>query len=267
MRAFTRGARLVVASIILVFAACRQDDNTLAGPKRVSPKAQRDAVPAEAPDEELTSTTIVTNPAEITGSFIQDVINLRFAAGTSQVDRQTAVNAVGGTVVGGMPFDDGGKGIYYVQLPSDTTNQRIFTAMDTLAHYPQVVMASPDMRGGVHPLYLKPDFGSGMHPSDWHLSPDSAFGHGHRRNWALDAIDAPNAWGCATGSSSTKVAVIDMGLHRSGFVAANVADTAHVFSYSFAHGSLISSALGARGDSTSQMSGVAWNVGMLFLWR
>lgn len=263
MRTFDGRARLVIVSLLVAIGACRQDDNTLAGPKRPAPKAQRDVVPDEAPDEALTLTTLVTNPSKIAGSFIQDVIEVRFAAGAPPADRLAAVNAVGGTVVGGLPFGDGVEGIYYIQLPADSTNERIFAAIDTLTQYPQVVTASPEMRGNVVPLYLKPDFGTGMRPSDWHLSPDSAFGHSTRRNWALDAINAPNAWGCATGSFTTKVAVIDMGLHRTGLVAPNVVDTSRLFSYSFAHGGWVSSIIGAHGDSASQMSGVAWNVGLL----
>jgi hypothetical protein len=86
----------------------------------------------------------VENPSHIAGKFVRDIVLIRFVEGTSQELRQAAVDAVGGRVIGGMPFVEM-EGAYYIQLPTDPTNERVFRAINTLESLPQIENALPDI--------------------------------------------------------------------------------------------------------------------------
>jgi len=105
-------------------------------------------VPASAPDFLpdwiFSESNWVESPSHIPGKFVRDIVIVRFVAGASQKLRQAAVDAVGGRVIGGMPFV-GMEGAYYILLPTDPTNDRVFRAINTLESLPQIENALPDI--------------------------------------------------------------------------------------------------------------------------
>jgi hypothetical protein len=117
------------------------------------------------------SSNWVTNTTQIAGMFVKDLVLIRFVAGATQQQRQEAVDRIGGTVVGGVPFYGGVEGVYYVQLPADPTNERVFAAIDTLNAQPQVENALPDLILDEDFAYRTPVDGTGMRRADWHLDP------------------------------------------------------------------------------------------------
>ena len=76
-------------------------------------------------------------------------------------------------------------------------------------------------------------------------------------------IDAPSAWGCSTGDSTTQIAVIDHGFrdppdlyanaHRTLTYALDPPDTA-------THGLIVTGVFAAKGNDSTGISGVMWNV-------
>jgi hypothetical protein len=126
----------------------RPDDagNTaVAGP--VSQGKGRQVVPARAPDTVpawiYDDSSIVRVPDRRPDPFVKDLIAVLFAPSASQAQRQAAIDAVDGTVVGGARLN-GVDGLYLVSLPRDTTHSRLFQAMVTLKAMPGVVSAQPD---------------------------------------------------------------------------------------------------------------------------
>ncbi len=141
-------------------------------------------VPMSAPDSVpnwLRAPSLwVTNAARVSGRFVRDLVLVRFIQDATQVQRQNAIDLVSGTVVGGVPFE-GMEGVYYVQVPPDSTNERVFSAIAALQSLGQVEDALPDLVSSDEFGYLRPNDGAGMQRADWRLNPDSAFGQPRRR--------------------------------------------------------------------------------------
>jgi len=75
--------------------------------------------------------------------FARNLILLTFREDASQAQRQQAVDAVGGVVIGGTPAGRGG--FYYVRIKDDGTSRPLFRATAQLRAMPQVDLASPDL--------------------------------------------------------------------------------------------------------------------------
>ncbi len=195
----TNLARRVVPILMVASMACDEDPvrptrrNTIPDIARPStttvPEHAPDSVPAWLYDAALW----VTDTSRYSVPFVRDIVVIRFVAGATQQERQDAVDAVGGTVVGGVPFA-GMEGSYYASLAPDSTNQAMFVAIDTLRAMPQVDDAMPSLIITDGFAYRRPNDGLGLRREDWRLSPDSAFGDPSRATWALEAINAPYAW-------------------------------------------------------------------------
>jgi hypothetical protein len=101
-------------------------------------------VPAFAPDTVppgwLDDANLTTDARSLY-SFVRDVVVVLFRRGTSQPERADAVRSVSGEVVGGMRMDSV-DGVYYVRLPRDSTNDRVFQAIRTLERHQAVRAAS-----------------------------------------------------------------------------------------------------------------------------
>jgi hypothetical protein len=112
-------------------------------------ESRRPSVPPVPPDSEpgyLYADSSLTRDARWPGApFMRDVVLMRFAQRASQQERQAAVEAVHGTVIGGYPFPLPPKeGMYLIRLPRDTTNDRLFAAITVLKALPQVDWAAPN---------------------------------------------------------------------------------------------------------------------------
>lgn len=201
------------------------------------------------------------NSAKIPGVYMKDLLLVLFRKGVAQADRQAAIDLVGGEVIGGervLRYD----GLYFVALPSDSTGARLLHARDALEALPQVEAASVNYAFAAEPTYLAPNDGAyGNYGKGWKISPDSADGS----NWALEAINAPMAWGCTTGSGSPPIAVVDFGFHKTGhpdtdsmrvLTPAGTWDAVHD---SLDHGTKVLSVLGARGDNAKGLTGMMWD--------
>ena len=143
-------------------------------------------------------------------------------------------------------------------------------AITALRRQPDVLYAEPN-------YILKAD---STFPNDEHLS----------RQYGLTRINAPAAWDITTGSSSVVVAVVDQGIdtaHQD--LAANIwtnpspgsiagisgdvhgynfnANSGTVFSNTDpeTHATHVAGIIGARGNNTTGVSGVNWNIGLMSL--
>jgi hypothetical protein len=163
------------------------------------------------------SNAIWTHP-RLSGPYPRNIIEVFFARGATAEDRQSAIDMVNGTVIGG------GTVFYYVLIPTDGTAEPLWKAIDRLKALPQVTRAAPDIiTQGTTTLYRRPHDGPGWRKSDWALAPDSAAG----ANWGPEAVSAPFAWGCEIGNDSSRVAVIDAELVHSQWVSSIVAGQAN----------------------------------------
>lgn len=188
-------------------------------------------------------------------AFLKRTMSVLFRVGTSLADRQLAVAFVGGSLVGGAPLP-GGDGFYVITVPDDGTGTQLNAAVERIKTLPQVEGAAIQHR--VTGSYLKPDDGIGW--NQWSLNPDSVSAG---RTWALEAVDAPFAWGCSTGDPNVKVGVIDEGFDNTE-VSDNVragTDAYDAIAQS-RHGSIVSSILAAPGDNKKGMTGAMWHAGL-----
>lgn len=92
-------------------------------------------VPAMPPDSIhafVNDTAIMITDSRASLPFAPDVVVISFKAGTAQQQRAAAIARVNGIVVGGRRYGTG-DGFYVVQLPADSTNDRVFNALAILA--------------------------------------------------------------------------------------------------------------------------------------
>ena len=86
---------------------------------------------------------MVEDRSEWAFPFPRNTVQLLFREETSRVEKQQAVDAVRGFVVGGAPIGKGG--FYFVRISDDGTSRPLFRAIQTLSSFPQVESASPVM--------------------------------------------------------------------------------------------------------------------------
>ena len=248
----------------LTLAAACSDFPTLPNALRFG-APRTDAVPAVSPDgvsddvlaASRDATHVITDQG-IPGRVVRDRVWLRFRASASADERQAAVDAVHGTVLGGVRLGSGGDGVYYVALtvPDDSGAAPLLNALATLKAMPQVRRAFVDDLDGPSATWLLPKDGTSF--ATWKLHPDSATG----LNWGAEAIAAPLAWGCATGLANgapTGVGVVDAGFVAAEDLLPNVApDTPPSGNAASDHGTRVASIIGAAGDNGAGMTGLLW---------
>lgn len=189
--------------------------------------------------------------------YLKRVITLWFKEGTTLQDRQLAVAYVNGTIVGGGRLSSG-DGVYYVQVADDGSGTQLGVAVARLKGLSQVEAAAPTFGGT--PGYLKPSDGAGW--TKWGLSPDTI---GAEDNWALEAINAPMAWGCSTGSSDAQVSVIDHAFFDAELSQSVVSGASNLNAYpgdTIQHGALVGSIMAAHGNDSVGITGVMWRSGL-----
>lgn len=156
------------------------------------------AMPASPPDslppEYATLTDTVRIPNTYAGPVLRQLLFVEFKPGTSIAARQSAIASVNGVVAGGAPDAAPTGGLYVIRVPSDSTGLPLQGALARLQSFPQVDDASVDLVLTAPFVYRKPNFGPGQQSSDWRLEPTQAFA-AYGRAWALNAVNAPNAWG------------------------------------------------------------------------
>lgn len=210
-------------------------------------------------------------------SKLKRVLIVAFATGTSIAARQAALDTVQGTVVGGSPLPGVGpsdEGRYFVRVPWATTPQLLDSAKRLLKTKAIVKYALGYMfliLDGRRPN----DQPTGSSPipawkaADWTLNPDSAGSPGSLRlegNFAPEEIALPLAWGCETGSTATKVGVLeqnfaggDFSVNAPGGVPTLTAPNDSAKS----HGRTVASLLAAAGDNNLGMAGAMWRANLL----
>jgi hypothetical protein len=113
--------------------------------RRATPKVPAlppDSVPSALWDEIHAPGNIIPSSPEWGVPFPQDLIVLAFKEDATQTERQRAVDAVAGEVIGGEHVDRGGY--YYVRIPSDGTADALFRAITKLKTFPKVDIAGPE---------------------------------------------------------------------------------------------------------------------------
>ncbi|MFL5538999.1 MAG: hypothetical protein ACJ8J0_08405 [Longimicrobiaceae bacterium] len=110
-------------------------------------RSQSVPVPARAPSSapgELWRPENYTRDSTYTrGTYLKDIVVVLFRPDAPQAQRQAAVDAVAGRVVGGRPFRDG-DGYYFVRVPGNGDPRVLFEAIGVLKALPQVLSATPE---------------------------------------------------------------------------------------------------------------------------
>ena len=101
-------------------------------------------VPAVAPDSVpdwvYADENIISNSPLMPGKFLRNIVIIGFQMDATQAERQAAVDAINGTVIGGRRWYRT-DGDYYVQIQDDGTARPLFEALETLNALPQVDLA------------------------------------------------------------------------------------------------------------------------------
>lgn len=185
---------------------------------------------------------------------VRDVVRVLFHGWATHEQIQAAIDSVDGDFVSGFRM----TGAYNIRVPGyDGTIGPVRRAISRLRSLPQVEMASAIVIDSIAPDYLKPYDGP-----DWRRWELARHQGGH--NWGWEAISAPFAWGCETGSPDAAVAVVDYGFHRPAELWANV-DSARSYNVGVLsapgdpeHGTGVAAVLAARGNDSTGITGGLW---------
>jgi hypothetical protein len=192
--------------------------------------------------------------------IVRNLIWLVFAKTASLEDRQAAVDTVNGIVVGGSPI--GAPNNYLVQIPVAVSagSGPLLHAIGVLKQMPHVRFAMVDDLDPLTTEFQRPKDGTGF--TSWQLVRSAATGS----NWGEEAVDAPFAWGCSTGSQTENtVAIVDANVFKISDLSANLSTTYFESGTdTTAHGTMIASIIGAVGNNSSGMTGMLWNTQLGF---
>ncbi len=191
---------------------------------------------------------------------LKRVVSVLFRVGATQAERQAAIDATGGVIIGGKRLSSG-DGVYDLLISDDGSGTQMRQALQTLKSFSQVETAFLNYR--LEPSYLRPQEGAGWQKPDWQLNPDSASGP----NWGLEQVAAPLAWGCSIGDTSAHLTAFDHGFDSTEAllnarppipplgVMLSPIDTSR-------HGTRVSSILAAAGDNGVGITGMMWRASL-----
>lgn len=226
----------------------------------VVPATPPNIVPATLEDE--------TKFVPVSGALIhRNIMVIQFEDTASQQTRNQIVQSISGTVVGGEPLNGSGDGPYYVSVAEDSSGLRnlelgasLETSQAIIAAYPMWMANGDSMIA-----YRKPK--EGLSWKNWQLDRKKILTS--ERNWAMEAISAPMAWGCETGSAATIVGDVDLNFHSSAELGANrvSTDAPNILGFNAPftgtwHGDATSELIAAKGNDNSGMTGVMWNASL-----
>ncbi|MFL5540260.1 MAG: S8 family serine peptidase, partial [Longimicrobiaceae bacterium] len=186
-------------------------------------------IPTDSVDAMFTLANLISEHPRMSGVYPRDLVMVAFTPDATADEKQAAIDQVEGRVVGG----DGAY--YFVQVSSG--DEPVWWAADKLTTLAQVEAAHPFVMGGV-PAYRRPNNGPGWATADWQVHPDSARGS----NWAPEAIGAPGAWGCETGTAAFRIAVVD---------------------YEQLHGQQVAAVIGNPANTGAGTTGMMWSSSLL----
>jgi len=231
------------------------------GPRLVLVTTAQLVVPAVPPDtvsaEHFADSLMVIEPR--TGDRLSLVILMvEFTRGSTQPQRQAAIDSINGQVVGGVFEPMFGDGLYYVRVQHDGTLGPITAARATLRSLPQVVAAEIFGLARVRTSYLVTGDGAGWDTSSWSFMSDHASGE----NWNIEKINGPMAWSCATGAPAIRLAVFDQAFTTPAFDLSRSLTFVHAPnlhpSVSSRHGNAVTSVLAADASNGTGITGLLW---------
>lgn len=144
--------RLVPCLLLAMVASCGPSGHTcrkpldsehLARPGASVSALPPNTLPRAVAQEIYAPGNIVQEHPAMTGPYPRDVIWLVFRDDATQSDRQAAVDAIQGEVIGGAYVRPGG--IYYIRIPHDGTADPLHAAIAYLKTLPAVRTATPDL--------------------------------------------------------------------------------------------------------------------------
>ena len=141
---------LLVSLSFLVLAACNtrgrgdasrvETDDTLELRVAESPP---DSVPLAIWSEIHAPENVEQSAPEWSTPFPRNIVLIMFREQASRGEKQQAIDAVAGVVVGGAPLGKGGY--YYVRIKDDGTSRPLFRAIEKLKSFRQVESATPEL--------------------------------------------------------------------------------------------------------------------------
>lgn len=136
-------ATLLVFVAASAFLSCTHGGSA-ARPLSLPRVAARASPPSSVPPSVYDESNVIHDTPRMAGRFLRNTLVLLFKPGASAAARDSAVNAVHGSVVGGilLTADDG---VYMVKIPDDGTDGPLFRAIDVLSALPQVLHAGPEL--------------------------------------------------------------------------------------------------------------------------
>jgi hypothetical protein len=107
------------------------------------PDSPPDSIPVAAWNALHSPWNMEKSAAEWSTPFPRNIVVVMFQEQTSRDEKQRAVDAINGVVVGGAPVGRGGY--YYIRIQDDGTSAPLFRAIRRLKSFRQVQSATPEL--------------------------------------------------------------------------------------------------------------------------
>ena len=142
----TRRVLLVLAPLLVApppWCHAQQPTRVPRPEKALVPNWPPDYVPDSIWDAVHAPKNMEQSAPEWATPFPRNIVLVGFRDHATHQQKQEAIDAINGVVVGGIPISKGGA--YYVRIPDDGTSRPLFRAIKKLRSFPQVELATPEL--------------------------------------------------------------------------------------------------------------------------
>lgn len=221
-------------------------------------------IPTTAPSNSAQTMAAIYSPGNLLGvaygfpeQVSRNTVMILFKTSATSADRRAAIDSIQGEVIGGTSM---GRGLLHVRFPlngDSISAGPVDRAVQKLRSLPQVERVNYDWKKTIGvPTYLTPIDGAGF--ASWRVLPNAADGD----NWGLEAIAAPLAWGCTTGSSAARIAVFDRNIKSSTDLTNNLGAIELTTDTLLPHGTAVAGVIAANSNNGEGITGVLWNANL-----
>lgn len=135
--------RRFASTALVILSGCAVQSHQESAATSHVPDTPPDSVPTAIWNAMYAQGNMEQSSPEWGTPFPRNIVLVMFREEATQTEKQRAVDAIRGFVVGGAPIGRGG--FYYIRIRDDGTSAPLFRAIRKLKQLPQIELATPDL--------------------------------------------------------------------------------------------------------------------------
>ena len=133
---------ILLSCVIPVAWSCISSTSRI--PPAIPKMGELAAPPPSVPPSLYADSNVIQNTSRMAGKHLRNTLVLLFYPTASSAARDSAINAVNGSVAG-RTLVTATDGEYLIRIPDDGTDASLWKAIDILSSLPQVLYAGPEL--------------------------------------------------------------------------------------------------------------------------